>query len=242
MPDEVTIRVTSHNVQPIAHAGIDQSVDENTLVTLDGTGSSDPDGDTLSYSWTLTDFPALDSSPVIPSLSDSTVASPTFTAPEVVGGISLVYTLTVTDNAEAPKSHTDTVRININNAVGSTSAADDDGGVTGASEASASIIKVYDGSKYVDFTNDVIIQTGIPKFKGTSDGINSVKVMIGDSQVGGNKISSDGTFVKGWKHTPLPNGTYTITVTDNVNYDDILFTGTIIIDKDGVGNAGITGT
>ena len=136
-PDEVTIRVTSHNVQPIAHAGVDQSVNENTLVTLDGTGSSDPDGDTLSYSWTLTDFPTSDSSPEIPPLSDSTVASPTFTAPEVSGQISLVYTLTVTDNAEAQKFHTDTVRININNVAGGISAADDDGAITGASAVSS---------------------------------------------------------------------------------------------------------
>ena len=137
LPDEVVIRVTSHNVQPIAHAGVDQSVDENTLVTLDGTGSSDPDGHTLSYSWALTDFPTSDSSPVIPPLSDSTVASPTFTAPEVSGQISLVYTLTVTDNAEASKSHTDTVRININNVAGGISAADDDGAITGASAVSS---------------------------------------------------------------------------------------------------------
>ena len=133
--DEVTIRVTGHNVQPIAHAGVDQSVNENTVVTLDGTGSSDPDGHTLSYSWALTDFPTSDSSPEIPPLSDSTVASPTFTAPEVSGQISLVYTLTVTDNAEASKSHTDTVRININNVVGGTSATGVDGVIMGASAA-----------------------------------------------------------------------------------------------------------
>ncbi len=133
--DEVTIRVTGHNVQPIAHAGVDQSVNENTVVTLDGTGSSDPDGHTLSYSWALTDFPTSDSSPEIPPLSDSTVASPTFTAPEVSGQISLVYTLTVTDNAEESKSHTDTVRININNVAGGMSAADDDGVIMGASAA-----------------------------------------------------------------------------------------------------------
>ena len=253
-PDEVVIRVTSHNVQPIANAGDDQSVDENTLVTLDGTGSSDPDFHTLSYSWTLTEFPTLDSSPEIPQLSDPTVASPTFTAPEVVGGISLVYTLTVTDNAEAPKSHTDTVRININNVAGGMSAADDDGAITGASDEvgmhsspqntpnkSASLLKVFNGSQYVDFVGGVTIQTGVPKFKGTSSGISSVQVLLNDVQVGGNNISSDGTFRKGWKHTPLADGTYTISINNNKGGRE-LFSSSIIIDKDSDGNPSVSAT
>ena len=253
-PDEVVIRVTGHNVQPIAHAGVDQSVNENTLVTLDGTGSSDPDAHTLSYSWVLTDFPTSDSSPVIPPLSNSTVASPTFTAPEVSGQISLVYTLTVTDNAEAPKSHTDTVRININNVAGGMSAADDDGAITGASDEvgmhsspqntpnkSASLLKVFNGSQYVDFVRGVTIQTGVPKFKGTSSGISSVQVLLNNVQVGGNNISSNGTFRKGWKHTPLADGTYTISINNNKGGRE-LFSSSIIIDKDSDGNPSVSAT
>ena len=254
MPDNVVIRVTGHNVQPIAHAGVDQSVDENTLVTLDGTGSSDPDGHTLSYSWALTDFPTSDSSPVIPPLSDPTVASPTFTAPEVSGQISLLYTLTVTDNAEASKSHTDAVRININNVVGGTSAVDDDGAIMGASDEvgmhsspqntpnkSASLLKVFNGSQYVDFVRGVTIQTGVPKFKGTSSGISSVQVLLNNVQVGGNNISSNGTFRKGWKHTPLADGTYTISINNNKGGRE-LFSSSIIIDKDSDGNPSVSAT
>jgi len=40
------------NLAPIANAGIDQSVNVNSVVTLDGSSSYDPDGDDLSYSWT----------------------------------------------------------------------------------------------------------------------------------------------------------------------------------------------
>jgi hypothetical protein len=39
------------NYRPVADAGPDQSVDEQTLLQLDGTGSFDPDLDPLAYSW-----------------------------------------------------------------------------------------------------------------------------------------------------------------------------------------------
>lgn len=46
------------NRPPLAAAGADQSVYVQQLVTLDGSGSSDPDGDALSYEWTLLQRPA----------------------------------------------------------------------------------------------------------------------------------------------------------------------------------------
>ena len=39
------------NNPPIANAGPDQTVFEHSTVTLDGTGSYDPDGDSLTYHW-----------------------------------------------------------------------------------------------------------------------------------------------------------------------------------------------
>ena len=52
-----TITVTE-NTPPVADAGPDQTVEQNdpqgAIVTLNGTGSSDPDNDTLTYDWNWT--------------------------------------------------------------------------------------------------------------------------------------------------------------------------------------------
>ncbi|HAM49587.1 MAG TPA: hypothetical protein DCP92_02405, partial [Nitrospiraceae bacterium] len=73
---------------PIANAGPNQSVDVGTLVTLDGSGSSDPNGDPLIYSWTMQ---APGNSTAV--LSDNHAAKPTFT-PNVAG----VYTFYLSVN------------------------------------------------------------------------------------------------------------------------------------------------
>ena len=47
------------NTAPIANAGDDQNVFINSTVTLSGALSSDADGDTLGYSWSLSPFPPI---------------------------------------------------------------------------------------------------------------------------------------------------------------------------------------
>lgn len=55
--DSVTITVTPNNAAPTARAGEDVSVTEGydgfASITLDGSASSDPDGDPLSFTWSL---------------------------------------------------------------------------------------------------------------------------------------------------------------------------------------------
>lgn len=91
-PDTVTVTASAEppaNQAPIADAGPNQEVDTGTGVTLDGSGSSDPDGDTITYSWSLT---VPDGSSA--ALSGADTASPSFT-PDVDGDY--VATLVVND-------------------------------------------------------------------------------------------------------------------------------------------------
>jgi hypothetical protein len=75
---------------PVADAGADQSVYVNSGVTLDGSGSTDPDNDIVSYQWQQTDGPAV-------TLSDPSAVKPQFSA-NVPGGSTLAFELVVTDS------------------------------------------------------------------------------------------------------------------------------------------------
>ncbi|HEU0020721.1 MAG TPA: PKD domain-containing protein, partial [Dehalococcoidia bacterium] len=64
------------NTPPAAAAGPDQAVPVGATVDLDGSGSTDADGDSLTYSWTLTSMPSGSTT----SLTGSTSSGPSFVA------------------------------------------------------------------------------------------------------------------------------------------------------------------
>jgi len=74
-PSTATITVTpsTPNQPPVADAGGPYSGVEGQLIQFDGTGSSDPDGDPLTYSWTLSDGRTMTGAQ--PSISFATAGS-----------------------------------------------------------------------------------------------------------------------------------------------------------------------
>lgn len=64
------------NTAPVANAGPDQNVAVDDVVTLTGAGSSDVNGNPLTYAWTLTSKPEGSTA----ALTGATTVSPTFTA------------------------------------------------------------------------------------------------------------------------------------------------------------------
>ena len=91
---QVTVVASGANRVPTANAGIDQNVSVGTLVTLDGSTSSDPDGNLISYAWTLDSKPVGSTAIIVNASSPR----PTLT-PDVAGPFTV--SLVVTDNSNA---------------------------------------------------------------------------------------------------------------------------------------------
>ena len=89
--DSCVVNVTWQNEPPEANAGIDQTVAEGGVVTLDASSSLDIDDGIAAYQWVQISGPAV-------ILSNPASSLPTFTAPNVgPQGASLTFNLTVAD-------------------------------------------------------------------------------------------------------------------------------------------------
>ena len=97
------------NSPPVADAGADSSVPESADVDLDGTGSSDPDGTALSYTWVQTAGPDV-------AITNSDMALASFTSPDVAPGVAvqLTFELTVDDGTDTA---TDEVIVSVSDAL-----------------------------------------------------------------------------------------------------------------------------
>ena len=92
------------NSAPNSVAGSSQSVASGANVTLNGSSSNDPDGDTLTYAWTQVMGTTV-------TLTNTTSATTSFTAPTVTSDTLLRFQLQVTD--PGGQSDTSTVSITV---------------------------------------------------------------------------------------------------------------------------------
>ena len=96
---KVTVRyIPPPNQPPVANAGQDKTVNAGDSVTLDGSGSRDPDGSITSYSWIQTAGPSV-------TLNSSNTTNPTFTAPSISSDTTLKFSLTVKDDKGATSNN-----------------------------------------------------------------------------------------------------------------------------------------
>ncbi len=132
----VNVVVSNIPHAPTAVAGGNLTVNESSSVTLNGSASSDPDGDALTYAWTQVSGPAV-------TLSGAGTALPSFSAPLVTSaGATLKFKLTVSDPFGATSSATVTVSVrNVSDP-------------PNVCNAYASICKVCDGRRHDDDDDD----------------------------------------------------------------------------------------
>ena len=74
--DTITVTTELGNTAPVANAGANQTVSVGATIVLDGSGSTDADGDAMSYDWSFLRIPAGSTA----SLSDTAAVAPSFKA------------------------------------------------------------------------------------------------------------------------------------------------------------------
>src|SRR5208283_5853187 len=86
------VNVCGTDIAPSANAGSYQIVTPHTIVTLDGSGSTDPDDGIASYSWVQIQGPRV-------AIQNARTAQASFVAPDAGAlGASLVFQLQATDH------------------------------------------------------------------------------------------------------------------------------------------------
>jgi PKD repeat protein len=131
--------VSTKNSAPKADAGTDQTAQTNDLVTLDGGGSSDVDGDSLTYSWSLI---------TVPDGSGTLVSDPTAVNPSFVVDVSGTYVAQLIVNDGTVDSAPDTVTINWENSAPVANAGPDQTSIVGTEVT-------FDGSDSFDIDDGI---------------------------------------------------------------------------------------
>ncbi len=180
------------NSAPNADAGEDLTVEENSTVTLDATGSSDPDGDQIGYSWTQLAGPDV-------QFDVQDTATPSFTAPAVDGETTLTFEVNVSDG-EA--SDTDVVNVTVQDA-----ATED---VVFAANAGGANYTASDGTEYINGSQTSAF-TGGTEYSVSNEISNTDDDPLYQTELYGGG-SDDGAPDAPNVSAPVENGTYEVTL------------------------------
>jgi len=142
--DQVVVTVRNVNHAPIANAGSSQIVNEGAPVVLNGSFSSDPDGDNITYSW---------AAPAGVTLTGSTTATPSFTTDEVSADKTLTFTLTVSDGTLTATAQVDVIVKQVNKAPVANAGLDQ--------IVNEGVTVTLDGTASADPDNDVLAYTWV---------------------------------------------------------------------------------
>lgn len=195
---------TVTNTAPVARVGADQSVGAKTLVTLDGSASSDANSDALSYAWTLGTKPIGS----LATLSSATLAKPTFTADE---SGTYVASLVVSDGKASSNAASTTVTVpTVVTAAGTLDATFGSAGKAISTYSTTSTfgpaVKVQTdgrivvvGKQFNGHDDDILVQrfysNGLPDTSFGTGGAAVLKLSSGDENAKALVIQSDGKIV-----------------------------------------------
>jgi hypothetical protein len=135
------------NAAPVANAGSDQELEQGPAVTLDGTGSTGPDGDALTYEWQFTVVPDT-SSLGNDDITDADMSTASF-VPDVVG----VYTIRLTVR-DGDRTDTDLVSVTVLESDMSEYMGADSSGNLVILNDSGSVLMLYQGSTPLRYIPD----------------------------------------------------------------------------------------
>lgn len=139
------------NTTPVANAGIDQVVNLGDTVSLDGSASSDANGDSLAYNWIFDSVPNGSDA----SLQNQTAVSASFIA-DITG--SYVISLQVNDGTE--NSQTDTITVTAStNAVDITNAEFSNQAGSCENYVGSYYANVTDIQRSMGFSGDILISS-----------------------------------------------------------------------------------
>ena len=186
--DEMVVTAVAANGVPVANAGPDQSVTTGATVTLNGGASTDPEGDPLTFQWTLTSKPAG---------SAAALSDPAAVAPQLVADVDgdYVVQLVVTDGVTASVADTVVITASATPVPTTPSMTGKWTGSTTILKIDASVVMDIEESESGSLSGDATFDLGpIGKFSGPVSGSHDHPDVHLSAQIDKYTGSYDGTF------------------------------------------------